>query len=189
MVANLAPEKGQVTLLRALHLLRSRGVSGECWLVGEDRATGAPTEQELRSLCAQLGIVDVVKFLGFRNDIPLLLQAADSLALPSAREGLPLAVLEAQAARVPVIASNVPGILEVVEDSRTGFVVPPDDHQGYADRLQMLWQSEELRQKLVDAAFAHVSKTYAWPLLEERVFAIYRSMLVHKAAVDWDDTN
>ena len=126
MLANLAPHKGQATAIRAVQILKRRGIPVDCWLVGERRTDVGSYEAELRQLCSALGVQDIVQFLGFRRDGPDLLRAADVFLLPSTHEGLPLSVLEAQAAHVPVIGAPIPGILEVVEDGMTGFVVPAD---------------------------------------------------------------
>lgn len=182
MLGNLAPHKGQDTTLRAVDLLVRRGMTVECWLVGEDRTPGGQYERDLRSLCVDLDLIDRVRFLGFRQDAPELLQAADAFVLPSTHEGLPLSVLEAQAARVPVVGSTIPGILEVVEDGKTGFVVPADDFIGYADRLQTLFQNHALRNQLTEAAAAQVSREHSWSTLEDRVFEVYRSLILQRVS-------
>jgi len=176
MVANLAPHKGQATALQALAELSRRGVPAECWFVGEDRTEGRRYETELRALSAERHLDAHVRFLGFRQDAPDLLQAADAFVLPSRHEGLPLSVLEAQSARVPVIGSNIPGILEVVDDGRTGFIVPADDPQGYADRLQLLFQDPQRREAIIEAARAQVVREHGWASMEDRMFAVYDRM-------------
>jgi glycosyltransferase involved in cell wall biosynthesis len=176
MLANLAPHKGQETALRATALLARRGVEVELWLVGEDRTPGGPYGQTLRELAASLDIGEAVRFLGFRQDTDSLLQAADALVLPSTHEGLPLCILEAQAAGVPVVGSDEPGIREIVEDGVTGFVVPAVDVDGYADRLERLSREPNRRRVIADAARARVETEHAWPVFEERVFAIYDSL-------------
>jgi glycosyltransferase involved in cell wall biosynthesis len=176
MLANLAPHKGQATTLKAVRSLVDRGVPVECWLVGEDREKGGRYGQELRSLAGSLGLADTVRFLGFRQDGPVLLQAADAFVLPSTHEGLPLSVLEAQACRVPVVGSDIPGILEVVDDGKTGFVVPAGDHEGYADRLAALSRSAPLRDHVTEAAWRQATGDYSFSKLEERVFSIYDSV-------------
>ena len=177
MLANLAPHKGQATALQALSELIRRGVPTECWFVGEDRTEGRRYEGELRALSTERHLDANVRFLGFRQDAPDLLQAADAFVLPSRHEGLPLSVLEAQSARVPVIGSNIPGILEVVDDGRTGFIVPADDPQGYADRLQALFQDRHRREAIAEAARAQVVREHRWPTMEDRMFAVYERMI------------
>ena len=155
MLANLAPHKGQQTALRALRILRQRGRAVECWLAGEDRADGAPYEGELHRLVSELGVADHVRFLGYRTDGPELLRSADVFLLPSTHEGLPLSILEAQACRVPVMGTPIPGIAEIVENDRTGFLVAVDDYQGYADRIEQLMSDSSLRHRITDAAASH----------------------------------
>jgi glycosyltransferase involved in cell wall biosynthesis len=175
-LANLAPHKGQTTIIRAIQLLKARGVDAECWFAGEDRTGSGRYEAELRTLCAELDVADIIRFLGFRDDGPDLLRAADVVVLPSSHEGLPLSVLEAHACGVPVIASPIPGVLEVVADGRTGFIVPPEQHQLYADRIQLLVERPDIKKEVVDAAAAQVAAQYGWPEFERRVFTIYDSL-------------
>jgi glycosyltransferase involved in cell wall biosynthesis len=175
MLANLAPHKGQETVLKAVSLLQNR-MPVECWLAGEDRTEGERYEVTLRELSAKLGIEHAVRFLGFRADADDLLRAADVFVLPSTHEGLPLSILEAQAAGVPVIGSTIPGIAEVVIDSQTGFLVEANDTLGYATRIHQLFEQPELRRFIIDAAAAKVSRDYDWRILESRVFDIYKSL-------------
>ena len=175
-LANLAPHKGQMTGLLALRRLLDRQVQAEYWLVGQDRTPGAEYESRLRARAAELGLADRVRLLGFRQDVPDLLQAADAFVLASTHEGLPLSVLEAQASGVPVVASTIPGIAEVVDDETTGFLVPADDAEGYADRLTALFSNQDLRARLAQAAARRVTQEYSWSRFEERIFDIYASV-------------
>jgi glycosyltransferase involved in cell wall biosynthesis len=176
MLANLAPHKGQSTVLKALHLLSARGVPVEAWFAGEDRSAARAYERELRSLATELGLADAVRFLGFRSDGVELLRAADAFLLPSTHEGLPLSILEAQAVGLPVIASTIPGMREIILDGRTGFLVAADDAAGYAERIERLTKNPLLARELSDAAAARVTQEYTWPLFEKRVFEIYETL-------------
>ena len=114
MVANLAPHKGQDTILRAAAILKERNVNVHFWFAGVERGGRTEFSSILEALAKQLEVVDHVKFLGQRHDIPLLLQAADFFVLPSTSEGLPLSILEAQACGVPVFAAPTAGIPEII---------------------------------------------------------------------------
>ena len=138
VVANLAPHKGQHTALRAVADLKAIGPRVRLMLVGAERSDGKGYETQLRQLAADLSIDDRVDFAGFRNDIPLLLAAADFVLLPSTSEGLPLTILEAQATGAVVLAAPTAGIPEVVEDGRTGFLVAASDAAGYAAQIAEL---------------------------------------------------
>jgi glycosyltransferase involved in cell wall biosynthesis len=182
ILANLAPHKGQATVLRALRRLRDRGISAECWIVGEDRGQHGDSLGTLRALASELGVTEHARFLGYRSDAPELLQAADVFVLPTTIEGLPLSLLEAQATGTPVVSSNIPGVLEVVEDGKTGFIVPPDDFAGYADRVALLARDEASRQRLTQAALDRVRREHSWTVFEDRMFDVYARMAGEKRA-------
>jgi len=176
MLANLAPHKGQTTAVRALQLLRTRGIHAECWLAGEDRTPSRAFESELRTLTETLGVSASVRFLGFRADGPDLLRAADVFLLPSGHEGLPLSIIEAQSAGIPVVGSTIPGVRELVEDNVTGFVVDPEDVDGYADRIARLITDADLRARITSAARQKAIAESDWSMFEAKMFGIYEAL-------------
>ena len=138
MVANLAPHKGQETAVRAVSVLKNHGHHVRLWLVGSERNDQHEYLRYLLGLCKKLGIDDRVDIVGFRNDVPKLLGAADFVLLPSTSEGLPLVILEAQACKSIVLAAPTAGIPEVIENGRTGFLIDAKDHEAYAARISQL---------------------------------------------------
>lgn len=118
-VGRLVPEKGYDLLLRALALLSPHPQDLRLVLIGD-----GPSRIVLNNLARQLGVADRVYWLGHREDVPNLLPSLDLYIQPSRREGLGLAVLEAQAAGRPVIATNVGGLRELVRHGLTGWLVP-----------------------------------------------------------------
>ena len=104
-----------------------------------------PLREYLCQLAQELGINDRVKFLGFRKDIPELCNTADISAFPSKIEGLGLAGIEAMAAGVPLVSSNVHGILDYVIDGETGYALKPSDVDGFAKAIEHLASDENLR--------------------------------------------
>ena len=117
-VGRLHKQKGQETLLRAFKEVALRRPKVHLWLVGEGEILG-----ELQSLAKQLEITSQVRFLGARTNVAELLSAIDAFVLPSLWEGQPIALLEAMASETPVIASNVDGIPEIVENRESGLLV------------------------------------------------------------------
>lgn len=105
-----------------------------------------PLKEHLEALSAELGIADRVLFLGFRTDVYELYYAADISAFPSKIEGLGLAGVEAMAAGVPLVSSNVHGILDYVIDGKTGYAVPPSDVDGFAEAIERLANDPDLRE-------------------------------------------
>jgi glycosyltransferase involved in cell wall biosynthesis len=142
-VARFGPGKGQETLLKALALLKDRRY--HCLLVGD-----GPRRGQLEKLACELQLCERVEFLGARGQEEVLeiLRSADVFVLPSELEGLPMAVMEAMAAALPVIATDVGGTHELVVESETGFLVPRGAASGLAERIHRLLDDPELRQQL-----------------------------------------
>ena len=125
--ARLTPQKDHATLIGALPAVLARHPACHIWLIG----TG-PQEHMLKEQASQLGVSHAVSFMGYRADVPDLLAAADLFVLPSRFEGLPLAVLEAMAHGLPVVATRVGGTDEVLIDGVTGRLVGPGDPETLA---------------------------------------------------------
>ncbi len=177
MVANLAPHKGHDTAVKAAAILKAKGIVAHFWFAGSTRKGGTEYANSLNRLVDDLRVADKVRFLGQRNDIPDLLRAADYFMLPSAAEGLPLAILEAQASKVVVLAAPTAGVPEIITNETTGFLIPSFDASSYANRLAQLIGTPGSYTKIVDAAYANLLKDYGWKTYLERVEEIYSSFL------------
>lgn len=145
-VGRLTPIKGLDIALRALALLPA----ASRWhldLVGEGEATA-----DLATLAAALGVTDRVTFHGFRRDTEALMAASDVLIMPSWHEGLPYTLLEAMSIGLPVVASQVGGLAEVLQHDATGLLFPAGDAAALAANLTRLADSSALRATLGHAA-------------------------------------
>jgi len=129
-VGRLEPGKGLATLLHAAARASARAPMLQLLLVGD-----GSERPMLERLATTLAIEDWVTFTGTRDDVPLLLAAADMFALPSRREGVGVAAIEALAAGLPVLASRVGGLPEIVTDGVCGRLLPPEDTTAWADAL------------------------------------------------------
>jgi glycosyltransferase involved in cell wall biosynthesis len=176
MLANLSPHKGQETAIRATAILKQRGVDLTCWLAGVERGASSYTDR-LAALIREAGVEDRVKLLGQRGDAPDLLRAADFFLLPSTNEGLPLSILEAQASKVPVLAAPTAGVPEVVEDGKTGFLLPAHDPEAYARCLQQLLDQPEFPRRIAEQAFARTTSEHTWSAYCRRVTDLYDELL------------
>lgn len=140
-VGSLYPVKGHIHLIRAMPAIVRAYPKTVALLVGRGELEG-----DLKAEACRLGVEKNVRFLGFRDDIPLLLGLMDVFALPSLSEGLSMALLEAMGAGLPVVASRVGGNSELIEDGQAGFLVPAEDSAALADRVLTLFRRRDMAQ-------------------------------------------
>jgi glycosyltransferase involved in cell wall biosynthesis len=172
-VGRLEPTKGLDALLEAAAILRR----GHPELRVELAGTGS-CESRLRSLAERLGLADVVDFLGWREDVDALHRRWQVLVQPSLHEGFGIAALEAMASGLPVVASATGGLPELVEDERTGFLVPVGDVEALAGRLGRLLGDDALRARLGDAARQRALRSFSVEEMAARTATVYDRLLV-----------
>jgi glycosyltransferase involved in cell wall biosynthesis len=136
-----------------------------------------PKRGEIESFAAEQGLTGAVIFAGIRHDVPRLLGAMDLFALPSLSEGLPLAVLEAMASRLPVVATNVGAMPQLVEEGLTGFLVEPKDDRALAERLARFRSDPGLARRIGEAARRKVEREYSLDSMLRRYADLYCSVL------------
>jgi glycosyltransferase involved in cell wall biosynthesis len=184
-VATLYEVKGHAYLFEACAQLLSRGRNVTCLLAGD-----GPDRAALESLAADLGLGDVVTFLGARprTEIVRLMHEADVLVVPSVptesgrREGMPVVILEAMAAGLPVVASAISGIPEVVEGDVTGFLVPPRDVTGLATAIERATTDGPERGAIVAAARELVRTRYDFGVVTRRLIDLFAANSSPRAA-------
>ena len=132
--------------------------------------------QALRGQAAQLGVADRVVFAGHRSDVPDLLGAMDVLCISSLYEGTPLTLFEAMAAARPVVSTSVDGCREIIEDGRTGLLVPPRDPRALASALSRALGDAALRRRLAENAFS-ASRRYDVDACVRQMQELYEELL------------
>lgn len=173
ILGRLAPIKDHATAIRAVadtdvHLV----VCGE-----------GDLGPELRALVSELRIEDRVHFVGWVADVPGFLAGVDGVLLTSRNEGTPLALVEAQAAGLPVVATAVGGVGDVVEDGVTGLLVPPSDPAATADALRRLTVEPGLRRAYGDAGRRRLRERYDPEIAVRRIAGLYEELLQASAAL------
>ena len=171
-VARLVSQKGHRVLLQALVTL-----PGVTVLFAGD----GPLRADLEQLARELGVADRTRFLGNVADVPGLLAGADVFALTSFNEGLPLSILEAMAAGLPVVASRVGGTSEVVADGETGLLVVPDDPASTAYAIRRLLEDAALRERLGKRGQRLVRDRFTAAKMVEGVIAVYEDVLARRS--------
>ena len=142
-IANFRPQKRHSVLLEAADLVRKRIPNVRFLFVGQ-----GPMEDQVKKRAWQMGLKDTVVFAGYRTDVPQVLASLDVFALSSGWEGLSIALLEAMACGLPAVASRVGGVSEVIEDGKSGLLVPPDDPHSMADEIIRMLGNRSLAEKL-----------------------------------------
>jgi glycosyltransferase involved in cell wall biosynthesis len=168
VVARLEPEKGHPTLLEAWPSVLAAVPNATLLIVGQ-----GSRREALEALTRHLGIADRVVFTGRRDDVPAVTAAIDVAVLPSYREALGLTILEAMALSRPIVASNVGGIPEMVEDGITGLLVPPHDAQALAAAIVLLLRDHPLADTLGRAGHDLVHDQFCIERMVSAVEQIY----------------
>ncbi len=178
VVAQLIRRKGHRHLFDALKILRPAHPRLHVLLFGQ-----GPLRAELEARAARGGLAEIVRFVGFRDDLSRWMGGLDVLAHPADREGLGIALLQAQAAGVPVVATRAGGMPEAVQDGVTGLLVAPGDARALADALHRLLDDPALRARMGAAARSRVLERFSVDAMVEGNLAVYREVLQQRGRV------
>ena len=176
-VANLRAEKSHETLIAAAALLAPDYPALRFQIVGDGSRLA-----ELKALAHSRGVGHVIDFLGHREDVPALLAAADLYVLPSRSEAFPNGAIEAMAAGLPVVASGVGGLRDLIEHGRTGILVPPCDPETLASAIRSVIDNPAVAQRLGASARAEVSGRYSFERMVSSFEALYDQELHESVA-------
>ena len=174
-VGRLAPQKGFGTLLQALPEVLRRGVRARLVIVGE-----GPLRSALEEQSAAAELTPAVSFLGFRADVGDILNASDFVIAPSLWEGLSISVLEAMALGKPIIATDIGSNLELLEDSVSGLLVPPNDPERLVDAILTLALDADAASRYGAAARDRFELGFTEAAMKDALWAVYRPLLESK---------
>jgi glycosyltransferase involved in cell wall biosynthesis len=176
-VGRLVPGKGHSLLLETHCRLRKSGTSADAMRVRLVFVGEGPERTRLEQQARELGLTDSVHFAGFRNDIAATLAALDIFALPSQSELLPLSVMEAMAAGLPALATDVGCLAELIETEVTGLLTPPDEPQLLLEALLRLTKDSALRLRLGHAAVARAHRDFTLEAMASDALEAYHHIL------------
>ncbi|OFV81375.1 MAG: hypothetical protein A2Y78_10570 [Acidobacteria bacterium RBG_13_68_16] len=176
-VARLAESKGQRELIRALAQLAPEHPTAQLWLVGKDQQTNGRFEAELRALAEDLLITDQIKFWGHVEDVLALMRRMAVLVLPSLTEAFPVVLLEAMSLGVPVIATDVAGVPEIITDEETGLLVPPGDVDALTRATDRLLCDPNLAASLAERGRASVTSRFTKEKMLAEIRELYSELL------------
>jgi glycosyltransferase involved in cell wall biosynthesis len=167
-LARLHEQKAPLILIEALRELRDRGARFRAALVGSGPLAGA-----VRERTAAEGLDDIVSLLPFPGEVAPVLAAFDLYVLPSLWEALPIGILEAMSTGLPVVASQVAGVPEEVDEGRTGLLVPPGDVGALASAIERLVDDEHLRREMGRAGREICHERFSVDRMVDRMEAVY----------------
>ena len=176
ILANLLPVKGHFDFLEMARILVERQYDVKFPIIGADiHQTGY--EREIRTRIKDLGLSDRVDMLGHRNDVPQLLQQLDVLVCSSHVEPFGRCLVEGMSCGLPIVATRVGGIPEVVDDVVTGFLVPPKSPANLAIAVEKLLNDATLRKAMGHAGRKKVEREFTLTTHVERMVSLYDSIL------------
>ncbi len=178
-VGRFEQAKDYPTMLRAFARVHAAHPAAVLLLVGR-----GSLQADTQSLTASLGLDGRVRFVGTREDVPEFMTVADGYVMSSAWEGMPMVLLEAAAAGLPIVATMVGGNPEVVRDGTTGFLVPPRDDEALAGAmLRLMTLPEEERRAMGGRGREEVGQHYGLARVVDRYEAVYREVLRRRGGV------
>ena len=164
--------KGIEYLIRAVAALRNQFPALRVEIAGS-----GPEREKLEKEVGRAGLADRIKFLGWINDLSTVIPRWDVFVMPSLEEGFPIAALDAMAAGLPVLATSVGGVPELIEDGKTGWLVPPRDVEALAARLRVLLGDSELRANMGAAGFTRVQNNFSAAQMTMNFAHLYDELL------------
>jgi glycosyltransferase involved in cell wall biosynthesis len=176
VISRLNPGKGIEYLLKAAVIVREQFPEARFLIVGGSYFDPA-YKPALELLARQLKVADRVLFTGERNDIQQLLQEVNISVLPSLSEGLSNSLLESMAAGLPVIATNVGGNPEIVQDGKTGFLVPARDEKALSDAILRMLKAPELAERFGHAGYERVGTHFSLAAAVRKTEELYTMLL------------
>jgi glycosyltransferase involved in cell wall biosynthesis len=172
IIGRLSEEKGHRIFFKAAQTVVQTGKKVKFLVVGD-----GPLADDLKKEARRLGMDDRIIFTGIRKDIPQILATSDMMVNASSIEGLPMTILEAMAARVPIIATPVGAVPQVISNGRNGILVAVGDDAGLARAIVDLLGSEDRRRVLAEEAFRTVNEKFNTATMAERYWECYRDIL------------
>ena len=171
-VGSLTEEKGHVYFIEAARQVIDKNPECRFLIVGD-----GIQRQFLEKKTADLGLTDKVIFTGSRKDVPEILPTLDAFVLPSLKEGLPMALLEAMASKVPVIATSVGAIPKVIEHGINGMLIPPKNSDVIAEAINTMLSDGNSAKEMAQRGFEKVRDHFSADIMARKYLAIYKELL------------
>jgi glycosyltransferase involved in cell wall biosynthesis len=177
LISQLSPQKGHIHIINAAEII-TKDYQNVRFLFAGGAFGQNNNKVYLEEQIAKKGLAQWFTFTGFREDVEDVLGASDITVLPSVKgEGLPRAILESMAMQRPVIASDIAGITEIIDDGIDGYVVAPGDESAIVDRLSRLIRHERRREQMGLAARDKIVKNFELTSMVKKYQSVYEDLV------------
>lgn len=185
IIGRITPLKGHRTFLKAMAAVARSCAGLKIWIVGDAPESKLAYKEEIQTLSKRLGLAENTEFLGTQRDIPAVMAHLDIMVLATkTHEAFGRVIVEAQACGVPVVATRVGGVIDIVEDGQTGLLVPAEDPEALSEAVLRLARDLPLAERLAHNAYEKVRREYGVERLVKDTLAVYREALTrHKLLV------
>ena len=178
IIGRITPLKGHLHFIKAMARIARLVPRLKIWIVGDAPASKEAYKEELQILVRRLGLWHCTEFLGTQRDIPGILENLDLVVLATTtQEAFGRVVVEAQAAGVPVVATKVGGVIDIIEDGKNGLLVPPADSKSMAAAIMRIFKDPQFANELAQNAYIKVKEKYNLELMVKNTLDVYREVL------------
>ncbi len=178
LIARLTPIKGHTHFIKAMARVARTMPRLKIWIVGDASARNQRYKEEIQVLVRRLGLWHSTEFLGTQRDIPQIMSQLDLLVLATVtHEAFGRVIIEAQASGVPVVATQVGGVVDIIEHKETGLLIPPADPPSMAEAILQIYKDLPLACRLAQNAYRKVQEKYNLDLMVKKTLEVYKEAL------------
>ena len=178
IIARITPLKGHLHFIKAMARVSRTAARIKIWIVGDAPASKQAYKEQVQVLVKRLGLGHCTEFLGNQKDIPDILSNLDLLVLATTtHEAFGRVILEAQASGVPVVATKVGGVVDIIDDGLTGLLVSPSDPVSMCEAALKIFKDKELARSLAENAYKKVKEKYNVALMVKNTLDVYQDAL------------
>ncbi|MCX5703487.1 MAG: GT4 family glycosyltransferase PelF [Candidatus Omnitrophica bacterium] len=180
IIARITPIKGHAHFIKAMAKVARTVPCLKIWIIGDAPGSRQSYKEDLKVLVRRLGLWHCTEFLGTQKDIPQILSHLDLLVLATVtHEAFGRVIIEAQAAGVPVVATKVGGVVDIIEHEKTGLLVPPADSANMAEAILRIFKDKALSARLAENAYKKVQEKYNVELMVKNTLDVYKDALTN----------
>jgi lipopolysaccharide heptosyltransferase II len=178
IVGRITPLKGHLHFVKAMARIARQVPQLKVWIVGDAPGSKQAYKEEVEILVRRLGLWHSTQFLGRQRDMPAVMQQLDALVLATTtQEAFGRVIIEAQAAGVPVVATRVGGVVDIITDGHNGLLVPPADPKAIAEALMGIYKDVKFASLLAENAYKKAKEKYTLELMVKRTLQVYEDAL------------